>query len=310
MIDRQVNVRKGGCIEIEEEPCCESPNVFLAENGEFVCKSCGTCFGPAIIQREKRAYTMEEIEERKHTEPVQYWFGTRTVIPRPTTDSKGNKIGSKKAYLFRRLIKINSSLVTSVERNHWEARPKLKKMASTLEIPNYITSTAWKVYKRCVEMKLTMGRSISSFVSASLYAAIRVHNFPRMIDEVMELAEPGPKTTRKMLVIVIRDVLPSLGMKYRPVDPRSLVYRYGNEMNMSIKTQQDASAIITTAMKDGMVIAGKDPKGVVAASMYLAAIINKDRRTQRDIADVCRVTEVTLRTRAKQLKKKMTFFDA
>ena len=37
------------------------------------------------------------------------------------------------------------------------------------------------------------GRSIEGFVAASIYAAIRIHNFPRVLEEVVEVAMiPSP----------------------------------------------------------------------------------------------------------------------
>ncbi|MCP4762850.1 MAG: transcription initiation factor IIB, partial [archaeon] len=39
-----------------------------------------------------------------------------------------------------------------------------------------------------------------------------------------------------------------------------------------------------------------------AAALYMAAKASSERKTQTQIADIARVTEVTLRTRAKQIK--------
>jgi len=47
---------------------------------------------------------------------------------------------------------------------------------------------------------------------------------------------------------------------------------------------------------------GKDPKGLAAAALYIAAKPTAERKTQTEISEIARVTEVTLRTRAKQIK--------
>ena len=41
---------------------------------------------------------------------------------------------------------------------------------------------------------------------------------------------------------------------------------------------------------------GKDPKGLAAAALYMAAKSTPERKTQTQIADIARVTEVTLPT--------------
>ena len=46
---------------------------------------------------------------------------------------------------------------------------------------------------------------------------------------------------------------------------------------------------------------GKDPKGLAAAALYMAAKPTDERLTQRTIAKAAHITEVTLRTRAKQI---------
>jgi transcription initiation factor TFIIB len=50
---------------------------------------------------------------------------------------------------------------------------------------------------------------------------------------------------------------------------------------------------------------GKSPCGVAAASIYIASQISDQPRTQREIAEVSNVTEVTIRNRYKQLAKSL-----
>jgi transcription initiation factor TFIIB len=50
---------------------------------------------------------------------------------------------------------------------------------------------------------------------------------------------------------------------------------------------------------------GKDPEGLAAAALYLAAILVGERRTQREIACVTSVTEVPVRNRYKELVRNL-----
>ena len=45
--------------------------------------------------------------------------------------------------------------------------------------------------------------------------------------------------------------------------------------------------------------------GVAAAAIYIASILCNERRTQREVADVAGVTEVTIRNRYKELTEKL-----
>jgi len=53
------------------------------------------------------------------------------------------------------------------------------------------------------------------------------------------------------------------------------------------------------------VTAGKDPAGLAAAAVYIAALLSGERRTQKEIAHVAGVTEVTVRNRYKELAKEL-----
>ena len=52
-------------------------------------------------------------------------------------------------------------------------------------------------------------------------------------------------------------------------------------------------------------ISGKDPKGLCAGAIYLACKLKKKEVTQQQIVQTVGVTEVTLRSRFKELKNKL-----
>ncbi|GAG90112.1 unnamed protein product [marine sediment metagenome] len=60
--------------------------------------------------------------------------------------------------------------------------------------------------------------------------------------------------------------------------------------------------MLRKASEKGLKRVGKDPKGLAAAVLYIAAKNSPSRKTQTDIALTAKVTEVTLRSRAKQIK--------
>ncbi len=284
--------------------CCDNPNIEQRD-GNKVCLNCGLIFGRLFVGNERRAYTLEEIQNRRRTEPRWRDFGPRTMLPTTKTDSKGKSIGPKEQALFSRLSKIQNSLISSIERNFWEAKPKLKMITSKLNIPEHIAETAWKIYSQVARKKLTMGRSINGFISGALYAAIRVHDFPRLLDEVCDASLTPRRTVHKSLAMIIRQILPDLALKYRPITAESLVFRFGNELEIPINVQRKAIEMLKRASINGLKRTGKDPKGLAAACIYIAAKDENIRKTQSHVADIAKITEVTLRSRAKQIKNKL-----
>ncbi|NIO23215.1 MAG: hypothetical protein GTN38_04285, partial [Candidatus Aenigmarchaeota archaeon] len=49
------------------------------------------------------------------------------------------------------------------------------------------------------------------------------------------------------------------------------------------------------------VTSGKGPIGVAAAALYIAAVLEGEKKTQREVADAIGVTEVTIRNRYKEM---------
>ncbi|MEM2530056.1 MAG: transcription initiation factor IIB, partial [Candidatus Bathyarchaeia archaeon] len=50
---------------------------------------------------------------------------------------------------------------------------------------------------------------------------------------------------------------------------------------------------------------GRGPTGIAAAATYIATVLTNERRTQREVAEVANVTEVTIRNRYKELLERI-----
>jgi transcription initiation factor TFIIB len=291
----------------EESPvgeCCEDPAIE-SKDGDVVCLNCGMIQSRNMVGNERRAYTVEEVNKRRRTEPRWREFGPRTMLPNSKIDSKGRLINAKGKTLFSRLSKIQNSLISSIERNFWEAKPKLKMLTSKLNIPEYIKETAWKIYSVVARKKLTMGRSIDGFIAASLYAAIRVHEFPRLLEEVCDASMTPRRTVHRSLGMIVKEVLPELNLRYKPITAEQLVFRFGNDLGLPMEVQKKAIDMLSVASRNGLLRTGKDPKGLAASVIYMAAKSSNCRKTQAEVSAVAKVTEVTLRSRSKQIRLKL-----
>ena len=54
---------------------------------------------------------------------------------------------------------------------------------------------------------------------------------------------------------------------------------------------------------------GRGPVGIAAAALDVAALINDEKKTQREVADIAGITEVTIRNRYKELIEKLKLED-
>ncbi|MDP2973487.1 MAG: transcription initiation factor IIB, partial [Candidatus Diapherotrites archaeon] len=73
---------------------------------------------------------------------------------------------------------------------------------------------------------------------------------------------------------------------------------------LSGEVQEEGRKILEQAIDKGL-ISGRGPTGVAAAAVYIAGLLKGERRTQKEVANVAGVTEVTIRNRYRELKKRL-----
>ena len=208
------------------------------------------------------------------------------------------------------MSKIQKSLTTGIERNLWEAKPKMKLIVSKLNISEFVYKTAWRIYITVAKKKLTMGRSIDGFVAASLYTAIRIYEIPRLLDEIVDAALISRRSVIHSIGILINEVLPKLNLKYKPITPEQLIFKFGNELKIPIEIQKKALNLFKNSSMKGLSKNGKDPKGFAASAIYMAAKPTDHRKTQSEISETAKITEVTLRTRIKDIQAHLMNIEA
>jgi len=69
---------------------------------------------------------------------------------------------------------------------------------------------------------------------------------------------------------------------------------------LDAKTESNALDIIHKALASDLT-SGKSPISISATALYLSALINKNRKTQKLVAETADITEATLRARAQEL---------
>ncbi|MEE9268607.1 MAG: transcription initiation factor IIB [Thermoplasmata archaeon] len=294
---------------VDRRPECGSANLAYDETrGELVCQECGLVIDEGIIDQgpEWRAFDMEQGEKRARTgAPMTYTIhdkGLSTTIGWKNKDSYGRTIPTKnRAQLYRlrkwqRRIRVSNA----TERNLAYALSELDRMASGMGLPRNVRETAAVIYRKAVNKNLIRGRSIEGVVAASLYAACRQNGVPRTLDEIANASH----VTRKEIGRTYRFMTRELKLRLMPTRPQDYVSRFCSELKLSGAVQSRAMDILKDAT-DKELTSGRGPTGVAAAAIYVASILGNERRTQREVADVAGVTEVTIRNRYKELTDKL-----
>ena len=293
-------------MSIQTNLCTECGNtIFVDENrGLLVCEECGLVHSEKHIDRgpEWRAFDADQKKKRTRTgAPMTYMIhdkGLSTMIDWRNKDIFGKEIPAKMRGQIYRLRKWQSRIRVSdaTERNLTFALSELDRMASNLELQKNLRECAAKIYRDAVEAHLIRGRSIEGVAAASLYAACRMFKVPRTLNEIAEVA----RVDKKEISRSFRFISNELKLNLNPTKPIDFLVRFISELKLTSDCQKMAKTIIKMAERRGLT-SGRGPTGVCAAAIYASSILSNERRTQRSIARVSCVTEVTVRNRFSEL---------
>jgi len=279
--------------EIAQCPECTSYNIVIDHaRGENVCGACGLVLSHHLIDsaREgRRAFSHAEKSKRDQTgSPVSALLpdlGLTTVID----------TNSQLSHRMRRIIKWNTRMSWS-NRNMLIAATEIKRIGGLLNLPLRVKEYAAKIYRQAFKLKLLRGRSIRAMVAACLYYACRAERIPRTMQEILKFSDSDARDVRRCYRTIIRE----LKLSVPTLDPILLVPKFIATLQLSNEVEKTTIKIISHYRKRYNV-AGRDPKGILAAAMYVACLYHNEPRSQSRIAKTVEVTEVTLRSRFKEI---------
>ncbi len=276
--------------------------------GELICNDCGLVIEEDLIDHgpEWRAFDSEQREKRARVgapmTPMIHDKGLSTTLGWGNRDSYGKSIPTRnRAQLYRlRKWQQRIRIADGTEGNLAIALSALDRMASSMGLPQTVRETAAMIYRKAALKKLTRGRSIEGVTAAALYAACRQCNVPRTLDEISNIA----KIRRKEIGKTYRFITRKLELKLMPTSPQDYISRFCSELKLSGDVQAKTLEILKKAASEELT-SGRGPTGMAAAALYIASVLCGERRTQREVADIAGVTEVTIRNRYKELAGKL-----
>ena len=289
---------------VKKCPECGSINlIFKDERGEIICKDCGLVIEEKMVDfgQEWREFDSDSSAKRARTgaplTSTKFDQGLGTNIG---TGSDIFKLEGKQRGKYMRLQKWQYRISTAIERNLKLALAELKRVSSYLKLPNSVVEDSSDIYRQAVQKGLVRGRSMESVIAGALYAACRRHEIPRTLDEMSEASGIEKKEIGRTYRFVTRE----LQISIKPSNPADYIPRFASALKLSPETQSKSVDILEMARKIELT-SGRGPTGIAAAALYVASLIHGEKRTQREVADVAGVTEVTIRNRYKELIKKL-----
>jgi transcription initiation factor TFIIB len=277
---------------------------------EIVCMDCGVVIATKLADRgpEWRAFNKEQRAKRTRVgAPLTFTIhdkGLSTMIDWHDRDIYGRRLApGQKAQIYRlrkwqRRIRVSDA----TERNLAFALSEISKIANNLSLPRNILETASVIYRKAVKEHLIRGRSIQGVTAAAIYLSCRQCKLARTLDEIAEASGINKKEVGRSYRFLVRE----LGYFIPPVKPGQYVSKFSNQLTMQGKAEEIAHKILAMA-RELRLTSGRGPTGIAAAASYIASVLMGERKTQREIAEIAQVTEVTIRNRYKELVERLMF---
>ncbi|MCG3216109.1 MAG: transcription initiation factor IIB [Candidatus Heimdallarchaeota archaeon] len=303
MAPRPINLSTSSEPSLPRCPDCNSVKLtFDSTRGEVSCGHCGVVVEESYIDQsaEWRAYSKEQHVKRARTgtpKNLLTYDQYGTLIDYSNKDIFGNSLSPEKAsQMFRlRTLQRRAVLQYGTERNLLRALNEIKRISSQLNLTLKVRETAAMIYRKILKTGLVRGRSTEALVSAALYLSCRLHRQPASLQDIADKT----RLDKKKLAKNFRLLLKHLDLKMPLASPESSIAKFASILNFSPKVLNDAQSILTRA-KSAKITVGKNPNSLAAAALYIAALQNKTKCPQNEIAKTCQITEVTLRNRYKE----------
>jgi len=279
--------------------------------GELVCSECGLvceegylrddpCYGDFTGGNHHRSNVTTGDRFPASRRMGSYMFGAGR-------DGKGRALSEEQKHHLRRLARLDrqSAFKTSTERNTNLALHQLENMCVALGLPGHVSSTAAFFYKFAVRQRLTVGRNVDDFLYSSIYCACLKSNYPMTLAELtggLE-AKGWGNISHKKTGKAVRLLKRSLHLKLSPPSPHMLISRFCSRLHLKRETELKTRDILSKIQDKGF-LDGR-PGGIAAAAIYIASHLCGEKVSQKHLAEVAGVTDMTVRHQYKIITREL-----
>ncbi|WP_408959208.1 transcription initiation factor IIB [Natrinema sp. 74] len=192
--------------------------------------------------------------------------------------------------------KIESLLKQYVGTKEWGeetlevAHYQIEKICHKRDLPTKISQVAKAIYKRSLKKRVIQRHRLCDLTCGAVYAACRTQNEPYSAAEIARAGEIGKGPLKR----TFSDLVENLDLKAGPVDSRDYIPRYAEELDLSNKVEETAIEILDLSEEHGL-YSGKSPTAFAASALYVSCLLNNEKKTQREVADVSRAGVKTIR---------------
>lgn len=282
----------------ETSSCPECSGALRQDDGETVCERCGLVVADVDLDRGPQWRSRSDDEETRRTGAPRTRDRHDRGLSTEIGFGAGSDLGGERS---RQLVRMRrqhnrARVSTKAERNKVYAYTEIKRLASSLDLPECVRAQACALFDSAQSEDLLRGRSLEGFASATVYAVCRTQGISRTMDEI---ATPA-RCDRSELQCAYDALNRTLGLPVGPIDPGEYIPRFASELGVDSDVERRAREFAAWLVESGR-MGGKNPSGVAAACLYKAATEAGVDVKQTSAAEVADVSRMTIRSTVKRL---------
>ena len=181
---------------------------------------------------------------------------------------------------------------------------EIQRITAELDLSEQVYNRSLMFLETVANYGLMKGRPVSEMAPAIVYISAREENEPRTLEEVSQAARASKKEIGRAYRYIGRNT----DISIVPPSPLDYVGRFADRMALSQDVKTRASMMVERA-EDISITSGKSPGGMAASALYLAAYMEGEDRTMRDMAETLGMTSATIRNRSKDLVEALELSD-
>ena len=277
-------------------PECNSLNsiIYNEDRAEQTCHECGFVVKDRIFDTsiaDERHFTREEANHRARTgPPISDHLSKLTLST--LIDKTNNREQDR---IFRKNI-WSSDNITNL---HY-ALYQVHRICANLQLPYSIIRSSEKLTLKALDKGLAKGRTIIGIVVASIYHVCKGKNNLSLTEIVSQIEDSiyDKKKLRKRAHKCYTKMFQQLHLTSQTFNPLSYIPRFISDLGLD----QKYIALTTKFFQmfsPYISMSGKDPKGIAAAAIYITCRTDNPF-SQKKIAEIAGITDVTLRSRIKE----------
>ncbi len=290
-------------IDAEQCPDCGCKNFLLnKERGEMICRNCSFVLDDALVDfgRDTRSFEDEGEEQNGRSGAPFDPRVANNLITQIGAPADIAKLSKNTKALMNRIRKKNTWTSNSYEQNLNTAFPLMRTYSAALNLPARVEKEAAVIYRQAIDKGLALRRSIENLVIAALFIACKMQGIPKGMKEFATKTEADLKIMGKTYKMVLRE----LKMKVNPTDPLDYLAKFATTLSFSAKVQTRAVKLVDM-MERKALQSGLSGQSIAASTLYIASLLEGERRTQKAISETTGITETTLRNRCRDLIKSL-----